>query len=147
MAWDVFLGAAKMAWNVLSRVTKTTWDALAGMANGCGMFCPGCQKMAWDVFADDCILYRQIKSQQDCDILQDDLNKLAAWEKKWGMAFHPDKCSAIKISRSRNPISMDYSLKGHILDKEDYTKYLGVELQSSLSWNRHIDQSRRPTAC
>ena len=63
------------------------------------------------------------------------------WEKKWGMAFHPDKCSAIRISRSRNPISMDYSLKGHTLDKEDYTKYLGVELQSSLSWNRHIDQT------
>ena len=39
------------------------------------------------------------------------------------------------------PISMDYSLKGHILDKEDYTKYLGVELQSSLYWNRHIDQT------
>ena len=36
---------------------------------------------------------------------------------------------------------MDYSLKGHILDKEDYTKYLGVELQSSLSWIRHIDQT------
>ena len=58
-----------------------------------------------------------------------------------GMAFHPDKCSAIRKSRSRNPISMDYSLKGHTLDKEDYTKYLGVELQSSLSWNRHIDQT------
>ena len=39
---------------------------------------------------------------------------------------------------------MDYSLKGHILDKEnkeDYTKNLGVELQSSLSWNHHIDQT------
>ena len=42
----------------------------------------------------------------------------------------PDECSANRISRSRNPISMDDSLKGHILDKEDYAKYLGVELQS-----------------
>ena len=102
---------------------------------------PDCVQSSTRLFADDCILYRQIKSQQDCDILQDDLNRLAAWEKKWGMAFHPDKCSAIRISRSRNPISMDYSLKGHTLDKEDYTKYLGVELQSSLSWNLHIDQT------
>ena len=102
---------------------------------------PDCVLSSTRPFADDRILYRQIKSKQDCDILQDDLNKLAAWDKKWGMAFHPDKCSAIRISRSRNPISMDYSLKGHILDKEDHTKYLGVELQSSLSLNRHIDQT------
>ena len=31
------------------RVTKTAWDVLSKVANGCGMFCPGCQKMAWDV--------------------------------------------------------------------------------------------------
>ena len=67
---------------------------------------PDCVQSSTRLFADDRILYRQIKSQQDCDILQDDLNRLAAWEKKWGMAFHPDKCSAIRISRSRNPISM-----------------------------------------
>ena len=50
-----------------------------------------------------CCIHRQIKSKQDCDILQDYLDKLAAWEKKWGMACHSDKCSAIRISRSRNP--------------------------------------------
>ena len=36
---------------------------------------------------------------------------------------------------------MNYSLKDHVLESEDYTKYLGVELQSNLSWNRHIDQA------
>ena len=84
---------------------------------------------------------RAVVQVAHCDILQDDLNKLAAWKKRWGMAFHPDKYSAIRISRSRNPISMDYSLKGHILEKEDYTKYLGVELQSSPSLNCQIDQT------
>ena len=29
----------------------------------------------------------------------------------------------------------------HVLQNEDSTKYIGVELQSSLSWNRHIDQT------
>ena len=91
--------------------------------------------------ADDCILYRRIGNQQDSAILQDDLNKLAAWEKKWGMAFHPDKCSAMRITRARKTSATNYSLKGHILQNEDSTKYLGVELQSILSWNRHIDQT------
>ena len=38
-------------------------------------------------------------------------------------------------------ITTDYTLKGHTLTTEDYTKYLGVELQSTFSWNRHIDQT------
>ena len=36
---------------------------------------------------------------------------------------------------------MDHSLKGLILTTEEYTKYFGVELQSSLSRSRHIDQT------
>ena len=32
------------------------------------------------LFADDCILYRTIHTQQDCDILQQDLHHLEQWE-------------------------------------------------------------------
>ena len=89
-------------------------------------------------------MYRQIKSQKDWDILQDDLNKLEAWEKKWGWPPIQTNVVPSEYTDPGTPISMDYSLKRNILDKEnkeDYTKYLGVELQSSLSWNRHIDQT------
>ena len=37
----------------MSGVTKRAWDVLSGMANLCGRFCPGCQKMAWDVLSRD----------------------------------------------------------------------------------------------
>ena len=91
--------------------------------------------------ADDCILYRRIRNDKDAEILQEDLNQLAEWEKKWGMAFHPDKCSTLRISRSKNPHSKTYILKGHTLTTEDSTRYLGVKLQSNMSWNKHIDQT------
>ena len=55
------------------------------------------------LFADDCIVYRQINRPEDCLILQEDLNSLAEWESKWGMAFHPQKCSVLSITRSRSP--------------------------------------------
>ena len=42
-----------MAWDVMSGVTKTAWDVLSGVANLCGVFCPGCKKMAWDVLSRD----------------------------------------------------------------------------------------------
>ena len=53
MAWDVMSGVTKMAWDVMSGVTKTAWDVLSGVANLCGIFCPGCKKMAWDVLSWD----------------------------------------------------------------------------------------------
>ena len=53
MAWDVMSGMTKTEWDVMSGVTKTAWDVLSGVANLCGMFCPGCQKMAWDVLSRD----------------------------------------------------------------------------------------------
>ena len=41
----------------MSRVTKTAWDVLSGVVNRCGMFCPRCQKMAWDVLSRDVLSY------------------------------------------------------------------------------------------
>ena len=43
------------------------------------------------LFADDCVLYRNIKSPIDCQILQDDLNSLAQWETDWQMKFNVAK--------------------------------------------------------
>ena len=51
--WDVLFGVTKTAWDVMSRATKTSWDVLSGVANLCGMFCLGCQKIAWDVLSWD----------------------------------------------------------------------------------------------
>ena len=51
-----------------------------------------CVQSSTRLFADDCILYRRIRNDKNAEILHEDLNQLAEWEKKWGMAFHPDKC-------------------------------------------------------
>ena len=53
MAWDVLFRVTNTAWDVMSRVTKTALDVLSRVANLCEMFCPGCQKMAWDVLSWD----------------------------------------------------------------------------------------------
>ena len=102
---------------------------------------PDCIQSSTRLFADDCILYRRIRNEPDAEILQEDLNRLAEWEEKWGMAFHPDKCSTLRISRSRKPVTKNYSLKGHALTTEDSTRYLVVEMQSTMSWNKHINQT------
>ena len=50
------------------------------------------------MFADDCIVYRPIYDQSDCAVLQHDFDTLAEWESKWGMEFHPPKCSVLIVS-------------------------------------------------
>ncbi len=91
------------------------------------------------LFADDCILYRQISSKTDSDTLQSDLDRLTDWEAKWLMTFNPDKCFSMTISKSRSPTRTTYSLRGHPLDIVDTAKYLGVTIDSKLRWKPHIN--------
>ena len=90
------------------------------------------------LFADDSILYREIKTPQDSSTLQEDLDALAAWEEKWGMAFHPDKCTVLRITRKKEPIATPYNLRGHQLEIVDHATYLGVEIADDLSWKKHV---------
>ena len=42
------------------------------------------------------------------------LDKLAQWEQLWKMAFHPDKCNVLTISRNKTPVKFNYCLHGHV---------------------------------
>jgi hypothetical protein len=91
------------------------------------------------LFADDSIIYRDIKTQDDCLKLQQDLDSAARWEADWLMAFHPDKCTKLTISPKKQSIQHNYILHNHILESVTSAKYLGITLQSSLKWNLHYD--------
>ena len=55
------------------------------------------------LFADDCLVYREIKSKQDQNDLQKDLNLLESWGTKWGMRFNAAKCNIMRVSRKQKP--------------------------------------------
>jgi len=44
------------------------------------------------LFADDCIIYRPIISQNDHTIIRNDLETLATWARLWQMQLNIDKC-------------------------------------------------------
>ena len=92
------------------------------------------------LFADDCILYRQIDSTADCLKLQDDLNALQHWEDMWLMTFNAKKCNTMRVTSSPKPISFDYSIHNTVLENVPHTKYLGVTIQSNLKWDVHCKQ-------
>jgi len=49
------------------------------------------------LFADDCLAYREIKSEGDQRTFQRDLEELSTWASKWGMRFNPFKCNIMRI--------------------------------------------------
>jgi hypothetical protein len=94
------------------------------------------------LFADDSIIYTDIKTQDDCLKLQQDLDSAAQWEAYWLMTIHPDKCTKLTVPPSHEKhqtIKHNYILHNHILESVTSAKYLDITLQSSLKWNLHYD--------
>ena len=95
------------------------------------------------LFADDCLLYRRIKTDEDAESLQDDLNKLQDWEADWQMHFNPDKWELIRITNKRKPINATYLIHNVQLKQTKRAKYLGLTFSNTLSWNSHIDTTTK----
>jgi len=90
------------------------------------------------LFADDCVIYKLIKTPQDAEQLQGDLQKLIDWTKTWQMKINVEKCAVLRCTRSLSPIQHGYTLLGHdIAIKKLYT-YLGVGIDNTMTWSSHI---------
>lgn len=93
------------------------------------------------LLADDCILYREIKSEQDTQDLQNDINTLCKWETTWQMRFNVAKCYAMHITHKRKPCQTTYSMNGNPLETVKTHTYLGVEINNKLNWVNHIENA------
>ena len=92
------------------------------------------------LFADDCLLYREINSHSDHIALQEDLKSLECWAKQWGMKFNATKCYLMSIHRSKTPSTYLYSLNNHILQQMQDNPYLGAQISENLKWTTHINK-------
>ena len=131
---------------------------------------PACVTLNIKLFADDSLLYHRISSEEDSvRLLQEDLNKLQEWEKTWLMCFHSEKCEVLRIPNKTKPIISDYHIHGHKLSLainhipkskqqnarqvaaatgerlHNTAKYRGVNINSKLSWNHHVDAVTKKT--
>ena len=67
------------------------------------------------LFADDCLLFRNIDSTEDTKALQEDLTRLGNWTEKWQMLFNAKKCYTMRIHRKKQPIIHNYTMGDEVL--------------------------------
>ena len=76
------------------------------------------------LFADDCLIYRQIITEGDEKLLQTDLDNLIRWASTWDMRFNASKCKTMRISRERDPGEPAYEMNGERLEATKESTYL-----------------------
>ena len=82
------------------------------------------------LFADDAKIYGRVRSDQDREMLQDDLDKLNEWSMNWLLQFNKDKCKVMHIGKA-NP-GFSYVLGGTTMQETKKEKDLGVLITSDL---------------
>ena len=93
-----------------------------------------------NLYADDMLLYKSMKSFEDYSHLQLDIDCISEWVSRNKLMLNPTKCKAMTISRKRNSVySTQFLLHCISLEQVENFKYLGVLLSSDLSWSAHID--------
>ena len=94
------------------------------------------------MFADDTKLFRAIASTSDRDTIQCDINEMNKWSDLWQMSYHPGKCHVLRLGKrpveDLHDLYNSYELGGQTLDVVDSEKDLGVIIDASLSFEKHV---------
>ena len=90
------------------------------------------------MFADDTKCYRRIKSVDDAEALQLDLNRIAEWCMKWQMELNQGKCCVLRVTRNTNPTLYQYRLHGQELKSVNKQRDLGVIVTEDLKWTTNV---------
>ena len=81
---------------------------------------------------------------QDSIILQNDLNALQKWEKKWKMELYPDECKFLKITNKTRLISSKYHIHNTEIEGKKSAKYLGLTIDNNLRWkDQYINTNKK----
>ena len=60
-----------------------------------------------ELFADDCVIYREVSDRRDAEELQRDLENILNWTKTWQLALNVEKCKVMEITNRRTTIRLN----------------------------------------
>jgi hypothetical protein len=86
------------------------------------------------LFADNAKLYFDIKSINDANRLQSNLNNFFQWSERNLLPLNISKCQVISFSRNKNPTIFQYQINNHYLDRVYTVRDLGIYFENDLSF-------------
>jgi hypothetical protein len=90
------------------------------------------------LFADGCVIYREIVNNNDIKRLQIDPGRLEEWAVKTGTNRNPGKSKAVSFTKFQVNDLINYSLLDQVNEEVSSCKYLGIILCSDFSWTDHV---------
>ena len=82
------------------------------------------------LFADDAKLFHTVNTEQDCQQIQQDLNSLQVWAKKWQHNFHQKKCVVLRAGQGHPDLSITWRME---MKKSSYWRHF-VKRISGYMW-------------
>ena len=90
------------------------------------------------LFADDCIIYSEIKDCDDSYKFQRNIQEIEKWVGRNKMKLNSAKSHLIKFTNKKKADFYQYTLNDEVLQYVDKCKYLGVNITNNLHWEEHI---------
>jgi hypothetical protein len=91
------------------------------------------------LFADDIKIYFEIINQSDRDIFQASINYINIWAESWQLKLALNKCQHLRVGLIRSESNSIYRLNNNTLITVDVCRDLGIQIDSRLNFNQHID--------
>ena len=95
-------------------------------------------------FADDAKLVQRVYNVEGRDKLREDLSSLFKWSEEWQMNFNLDKCKIMHIG-NKNKLFDEYAIGGHMLEKVEEEKDLGVIINDKFKVDKQIFHLAQPS--
>ena len=91
------------------------------------------------IYADDSSIFATGNNEQELSSrLNQDLENISAWAKKWHITFNPEKTETLSFSMGQQRNLTPLRMSGQIINEVSSHKHLGCILQRNGKWKEHI---------
>ena len=91
------------------------------------------------LYADDTKIFSAVQTIPDCVAVQDSLLNMDVWARRNNIQFNTSKCKVLTVTRKKQPLNYDYTLNHARLERVTEEKDLGVTVNKTLSWEKHVN--------